>query len=457
MSFIVLALRRLSRLLAWTRKKGGMARAIVIGAGLAGLKAALDLREAGLDVLVLEARARVGGRTFSFRDPEDGTVLDNGQHVILGCCTEFLKLTHDVGVPDAVALPPTLAVPVYKNGKRSMLASLPAAGPLHLAAGMLRYRHLSPRGRITALKAAARLARGAPVGPLTFADWLRSQGHDTDDIASLWNLLAVSVFNADAAELDAGAAIRGFRFGFEGGPANAALGLMRRPLGDVADAVHQALIRDGVPVRLRSRVDSLAFEQGRVRGVHLADGQTLLADVVVAAVPPAQLSRLVRPLPDSADLTGDLDQFGVNPILNVYLWFSRAVMSDVAVATVKSPLQFVFNRGELVGGPAGLIALSLSAAREWVGIDKGMILNRLLPELRRILPDIGSASLERARLVWQSDATVVLTPDAARRRARPETAWPGLTLAGDWTATDWPCSMESAIISGARAVRAALA
>lgn len=434
-----------------------MARAIVIGAGLAGLKAALELRAAGLDVVVLEARARVGGRAFSFRDPADGTLLDNGQHVILGCCTEFLKLAHEVGVPDAVALPPALAVPVYKDGERSMLASLPAAGPLHLAAGMLRYRHLSLRGRLTALKAAARLARGGPAGPCTFADWLKGQGHTADDIAALWNLLTVSVFNADAAELDAQAAIRGFRFGFEGGPSKAALGLMRRPLGDVAEAARRRLEAAGVPVHLRARVESLAFAQGRVCGVRLADGHTLASEVVVAAVPPTHLSRLVRTLPQSADLVADLDQFGVNPILNVYLWYSRPVMSDVALAAVKSPLQFVFNRGELVGGPPGLIALSLSAAREWVGIDKGMILRRLLPELEHILPYAASARIERARLVWQSDATVVLTPNAARRRAFPATAWPGLTLAGDWTATDWPCSMESAIISGTRAARAALA
>jgi squalene-associated FAD-dependent desaturase len=434
-----------------------MGRAIVVGAGLAGLKAALELQAEGLEVLVLEARSRVGGRAFSFADPTDGTMLDNGQHVILGCCTAFRHLLDEMDLHDAVLLPPTLQVPIYKNGTWSTLGSIPAAGPLHLAVGMLKYRHLPLRGRLAALKAATRFSRPAEAGSQSFFHWLQAQGQRPAEIESLWNLLTVSVFNADARDLDAGAAIRGFRFGFQGGPGNAALGLFQRPLGDVPAAAAARLVSLGAQVRLGTRVNGLRFERGHIQGVTLASGEQIPADVVVAAVPPARLAHLLEELPDAQELQDALRRFPVNPILNVYLRFSHPVMEETAVAAVSGPVQFVFNRGALLGQDADLIALSLSAAGEWVGRSRDEIMSRLLPELHAILPGTRTASLKHVRLVWQHDATVVLTPATAGLRLPPQTPWAGLTLAGDWTATDWPCSMESAVRSGTAAARAALA
>src|SRR5579875_2951762 len=202
MSFIVRSIWR-SRHARFTRSAGPASvdpkegdrveRAVVVGAGLAGLKAALDFQASGVGVTLVEARRRIGGRTFSFTDPMHGTVLDNGQHVILGCCSAVRDLLRALGLGDAVTLVDPLRVPVFMNGAWSVLASVPRWGPLHLGAGILGYRHLTRAGRLTAFRAALSLLRGRRGPPDTFFRWLERQGHRADDIEALWNLLAISV------------------------------------------------------------------------------------------------------------------------------------------------------------------------------------------------------------------------------------------------------------------------
>jgi squalene-associated FAD-dependent desaturase len=436
-------------------------RAVVIGAGLAGLETARLLRSAGFRVTLVESRPRVGGRAFSFRDPATGLTLDNGQHVILGCCTRFQQWAAELGLSDGVAVQPRLALPVVGANGTAMLQSWPGWGPLHLAAGLSRYRHLSRGGRFAALRAGLALARPDAPPDLTFARWLQRLGHRDEDIARLWNLLTVSVFNADAVELSAKAAVRGFRQGFIGPPAYAALGLFRVPLGRFPERARQMLVEeDGIDVRLAQPVNRLLLEDDRVVGVRLGSGEALTADVVVATVQPRELQRLVQRSIPGHPWTERLEVFRPNPILNGYFLFDRPVMDVPVLACVDSPLQFVFNRGALVDGEdlAGkLVAVSLSAARQWVGQQPDQLIGTLHRALAEALPAVQAAHLLHVRLVWQMDATVVLTPKAARRRAQPQTPWPGFYLAGDWTDTDWPCSMESALLSADRAVAAVTA
>jgi squalene-associated FAD-dependent desaturase len=435
-------------------------RAVVIGAGLAGLETARLLRGAGFRVTLVESRPRVGGRVFSFRDPATGLTLDNGQHVILGCCTRFQRWAADLGLSDGVAVQPRLALPVVGANGTAMLQSWPGWGPLHLAAGLSRYRHLSRGGRFAALRAGLALVRPEAPPDLTFTHWLHQLGHRDGDIARLWNLLAVSVFNADAAELSARAAVRGFRQGFIGPPAYAALGLFRVPLGRFPERAHQMLVKDGVDIRLAQPVDQLLLDEAGVAGVRLGSGEALTADVVVSTLQPPQLRRLVQRSIPGHPWADRLAVFRPNPILNAYFQFDRPVMDAPVLACVDSPLQFVFNRGALVEGEAlagKLVAVSLSAARQWAGQKPDQLIGTLHRALAEALPAVQAAHLLHARLVWQMDATVVLTPQAARRRAQPQTPWPRFYLAGDWTDTDWPCSMESALLSADKAVAAATA
>lgn len=425
-------------------------RAVVVGAGLAGLEAARVLHERDFDVTVVETRARVGGRVFSFEDAATHRWLDNGQHLVLGCCTRFRQWIDTLGLHDVLAVDRQLALPVASPRSRAVLGSVPWLGPLHLATGMVGYHHLSAHGRLTALGVGVRLAFAHPHPKQTFAQWLRSAGHREDEIARLWNLLGVSVFNAEADELSAAAAVQGFRLGFLGPPSHAALGMFRSPLGLIPERARAQLTRAGVDIRLRAGVARIVFDGPTARGVRLHSGEMLAADLTVATMQPPALRRLLMQDWPDHPFVQSLAAFRPNPILNLYLLFDRPVLDVPVLAAVDSPVQFVFNRGRLMGDPelsGRFLALSVSAADRWTAVPANTLVPTFVRALAHIAPGVGTANLLHARTVWQRDATMVLTPEAATLRPGPATDWPGLYLAGDWTDTGWPCSMESALRS----------
>ncbi len=410
--------------------------------------------------MLLERRSRPGGRAFSFPDPDGGPPLDNGQHVLLGCCDRFPALLRRVGAAASVRFQPLLQVPVRGAGRWSTLGSARLPGPLHLLPALARYRHLSAAERVAALRAAAALAGAPPGDEQTFAAWLTRHGQGARAVARLWNLLGVGVLNCHASAASAGQACAALRMGFAAGWRAAALGLFAAPLGEVADRALAALARRGVSVRMGTTVRGLEVEGGRLRGVQFARGGPMEVDAAIAAVPHDALGALLPPRWRAHPALRGARELGWSPILDLHLHYDRPVLQGDLAAFLDGDLQFAFNRGRLLGYPerdGRDIALSISDAETLASTPLDALVPALEGQLRRALPVAAEARLLRAVPVWQRHATFRAVPGSGALRVAAASPIRGLALAGDWTATGWPACLEGAVRSGATAAHLVLA
>jgi squalene-associated FAD-dependent desaturase len=433
-------------------------RIAVIGGGLAGIAAALDCSRAGASVTLLESRGRLGGAAYSFT--RDGIRADNGQHVFLRCCNSYRELLEQLGASDLVTLQPRLEIPVLApGGRRGSLrrSSLPA--PLHLAGTLLRYRLLTMRQRLAVARAMAALRKLDYEDPATdarsFADWLHEHGQDPDAIETLWGLIVRPTLNLEPHGASLAQAAQVFQIGLLSERAAGDIGYARAPLSEIHDvAARRTLIREGVEVRLRHGATTI-IHGGEGFEIEISGAPTLSADVVVVAVPPDRAARL---LPATAGLNRTrLVGLGRSPIVNVHVVYDRRVMELPFAAGVRTPVQFVFDRTESSGIEEGqYLVVSLSAADEELEMTVEELRGRYLPALAALFPAATSAGIESFFVTREHSATFRAAPGARALRPQPETAIPGLVLAGSWTNTGWPATMEGAVRSGHAAARAAL-
>ncbi|WP_432065420.1 hydroxysqualene dehydroxylase HpnE [Streptomyces sp. C10-9-1] len=439
----------------------GPRSAVVVGGGIAGTTAALRLADAGLDVTLLEGRPRLGGLAFSFRRGE--LTVDNGQHVFLRCCTAYRWLLERIGATSLAPLQDRLDVPVVDaaapGGPR--LGRLRRTGlpvPLHLAGGLARYPHLSLAERAAVARAALALRRLDPADPaldgIDFATWLARRGQSPRAVAALWDLVGVATLNARAPEVSMGLAAMVFRTGLLSERGAADIGWARVPLGDLHDTLsRKALDEAGVRTELSTRVRALTRTDGRWRVA--AGEQRLDADTVVLATAQRETHAL---LPEGALLEpGRLLDIGTAPILNVHVHYDRRVMRGPFAAALGSPVQWVFDRTGASGATGGqYLALSQSAAQDEIDDPVAVLRERYLPELQRLLPAARGARVRDFFVTRERTATFAPAPGVARLRPDAHTRAPGLYLAGAWTATGWPATMEGAVRSGFSAAAAAL-
>jgi squalene-associated FAD-dependent desaturase len=438
---------------------------VVVGGGLAGIAAALRLADAGRQVVLLESRPRLGGAAISFR--RGALSIDTGQHVFLRCCTEYLALLDRLGVRDRVTLQDRLAIDVVRPrpGDTPLRATLRRSGlpaPAHLGPALARYRLLRPADRLRVARAALGLRGVDPAAPgsdaRTFGAWLDEHGQRPAAVAALWDLIGVAALNSPAAEASLALAATVFRIGLLSAADAADIGWSDVPLQELhGHAAERALTAAGAGVRTGVRAVELHRDGGDWRvTTREAGGATgeLRADRVVLAVPPAAAEQLAPP--GSVPLPpGWAARLGAVPIVNVHVVYDRPVLDGPFVAAVDSPVQWVFDRT----GPSGCrrgqyVAVSLSAARELVGLPAAQVQERILPALADVLPRARSARVLESFVTRERQATFDPAPGQAALRPATRTAAPGLVLAGAWTATGWPATMEGAVRSGNAAVAA---
>ena len=442
-------------------------RVVVVGGGLAGIAAALDLAGSGADVTLVEVRPRLGGAAYSIT--REGLEMDNGQHVFLRCCEAYRSLLARLGSSSLVSVQPRLRIPVLRPGYEPHVlrrGSLPP--PLHLAGALARYRHLSPRERLSAARAALALmrlsrARAHELEGLTLGQWLARHGQGPRAIASLWDLIALPTLNLPARE----ASLQLGAFVFQTGLLESAGG------GDIGFHVHtlaetigrpaeRALADAGVRVLLGWRARGLVRGAGGFdllggSGHEGDEGEGLSAEAVVVALPHDRAASLLEPLP--ADAAGAWRELGSSPIVNLHLLYDRRVLEEPFAAGVQTPVQYVFDRTRAGGAPAGhqYLAVSLSGASREMKLSVDELRELYVPALRELLPRTREARLELFLVTREHAATFRASPGSGSLRPRPGLAMPGLAVAGSWTATDWPATLESAVISGHAAARALLA
>lgn len=427
---------------------------IVIGGGLAGLAAATKLVADGTKVTLLEARARLGGATFSF--DRDGLTVDNGQHVLLRCYTEYLEFLSRIGVRDKITIQDRFRIPVvHSNGKHGELYRTGLPAPLHLGAALSRYGLLSmgDRARVGLAVAVLRTLKldDPKLDNRSFGSWLAQYGQRKDAIDALWNLVTVAALNTDADDASLALCAMVFRTALLDRADAADIGVPQVPLSELhGDPAARYLENRGADVRLRTAARAVRAD-GDGYQVDI-DGATLTADAVVLAVPSDAVSGL---LPEGALAEPEAPaKLGSAPIVNVHAVYDARVTEHSFVAIVGSPVQWVFDRTDISKVPNGqYLAVSLSAAGEWIDEPVARLREVFLPELARLFPKASPARCTEFFVTRERRATFHQSPGSARWRQKAQTLLPGCVLAGAWTATGWPDTMEGAVRSGNEAAR----
>jgi squalene-associated FAD-dependent desaturase len=434
-------------------------RVAVIGGGLAGIAAALDCADAGAEVTLLESRFRLGGAAYSFS--RDGLRVDNGQHVFLRCCTSYRELLARLGALDSVTLQPRLAIPVLAPGRRRAWlrrGALPA--PLHLAPSVSRYPFLTIRERAGVARAMRALDAVDSHDPAndrrSLGDWLSEQGQGPAAIEAIWGLIIRPTLNLVPAEASLAQAAQVFQTGLLRDAAAGDIGYARVSLSQIHDiSARRALAAAGVEVRLRAGVTAVTAEDDGGFAVEISGAPTLAADAVVLAVPHDRAARLLPP--GALRDPGRLADLGRSPIVNLHVVYDRRVLDLPFAAGVRTPVQWLFDRTASAGLDRGqYVAVSLSAADAELGMTVDELRERYLPAIADLLPAAREARVENLFVTREHSATFRAAPGARALRPSPRSEVPGLVLAGSWTDTGWPATMEGAVRSGHAAASEAL-
>jgi len=424
---------------------------IVIGGGPAGIAAACALAERGKKTLLLERTPRLGGRAASFDYITMDEEVDYGQHVLMRCCTASIDLLQQLGMEISVRFQKSLRVPIVCGTDRSVITSVPLPGPLHLLPSLIQYRLLSFRERGAVLRAGLSLLTQNPGEEQTFADWLSSHGQTERAIARLWEPICIATLNERPHAVSAHAAQMIFKEGFFS-PHGAEIGLFTIPLSRIFSAAIPFLRVRGGEVRTDAPVRRILVEKGRAHGVELITGERIEANGVIAAIPPYDLLPLLPGAVISNPIFTRLKEIWFSPIVNLHLWFARPVMEEPLLIAIDSPVQAIFDLTK-IQGREGIthIVLSQSAARDLIDIPITTIKEHLFSALSALLPKAHKARLLDDLLIKSPHATFVPAPGSEVLRPGAQTPIGGLLLAGDYTATGWPSTIEGAIRSGRRA------
>lgn len=436
---------------------GSRPSVLVIGGGLAGLAAATALAPRGFRVTVLESRDRLGGRAGSFLDTARGQLLDNCQHVSMGCCTNFAHFCRTVGI--AHHLRPQKCLHFMTPDRRvSRFRADAWPAPFHLARSFAAAHYLRPDEKLRIAWGLVRLGLDAANDDdPPFADWLRRHGQTAVTVERFWSVVLTSALNESPERVGMRYARKVFVDGFLRHPRGFEVELPAVPLGRLyGDELRQWLATHGVRLLLNAGVKRIDIAAGRVRNLELRQGEPLAADWYVAAVP---FDRLLDQLPAdavNANLCfGNLKNLETSPITSVHLWYDRPVLRLPHVVLVGCVGQWVFNRDESAPGEH-YVQVVVSASRKFRGLGHDEVARRISAEMASLFPGVRQAALLRSRVVTEHAATFSALPGVDRWRPAQATPISNLFLAGDWTATGWPATMEGAVRSGYLAAEALL-
>ncbi|MEX0763395.1 MAG: hydroxysqualene dehydroxylase HpnE [Dehalococcoidia bacterium] len=440
-------------------------RIAVVGGGLAGQAAAVRVARDGGHPVLLEKRPFLGGRAFSFVDRETGVEVDNGQHVFVGACVQYQEFLKEVGAWSNVRLPRRLDAPVLLNGRISRLKSSNLPGPLANLPALLRYGHLSVSGKMRLLYGLMRirLAKRYPGGPLereTFDAWLRRHSQNDETIDRFWNLIVLPSLNDNVRDVSADAGVMLFQVALLGRPSNAAIGVSSVGLSALTGGPVQEYIEArGGEVRTGSEARCIELKNGVAAGIRLASGEVLHADSVIIALPSANMLGILPADLAKSAFFSVASKVETAPIVGVHIWYDRPVLEHDFIAVLDGPLQWVFNVTNLQhadDGEGQHVVISLSGAWQWRDQSKAELRETFVTEMARAFPAARSAKVTRFLVIKMLDATFRVRPGSTQHRLPQQTPVKNLFLAGDWTDTGWPSTMESAVRSGNMAAKAAL-
>ncbi|MGA9723072.1 MAG: hydroxysqualene dehydroxylase HpnE [Candidatus Binatus sp.] len=446
-----------------------MKDAVVIGAGFAGLSAAVALAERGVRVTVLEGKPALGGRAYSFADPDTGDFVDNGQHVLMGCYGETLDLLKRIGAYDQLVFHEDLEIEMLAGpGQSATLKTARLPGPLHMTAALLGYRHLSLAERIGVMRGGLRMLAmrrfgGGELRTMTVAQLMDRLGQSEHARRCFWYPLSIATLNDEPESSSAQLLAEVLKRAFFSRRRDSAFVYSRVGLTDLYCTGAKRLIeRAGGAVVTHSIAEMLEVgERGQVESVRLRDGRRIEASDFISAVPAPQLLRF---LPENAVADPFFSRFtglSSSPIICVHVWLDREVTNSPFIGFIGTTTQWLFNKRQIFAqrGEAhpGYLSFVISGARKLVDRGNQEILDIVINDLHTMIPASRAAKVVKSLVLKEKNAT--MAPDLRSHELRPTAKTPiaNFFLAGDWIQTGLPATIESAVISGRAAAAAVVA
>ncbi len=435
----------------------------IAGGGLAGLAAGCALAQAGFRVSLFERRPYLGGRASSYQHPGTGEIVDNCQHVLLGCCTNLLDFYRRAGVEDKIRWYEKLTF-LEPGGRASVISPSALPAPLHTAPAFLRADCLNFRDKMAISRAMVALAPGVSADHgESFLAWLQRHGQTKQAIERFWKTILVSALNEDLDRVSVPYAAQVVRESFLKSAAAGRMGIPTVPLTELYSTAGDYIRARGGEVQFRAGVESFRTESSGVSVT--TSGAERKFDYLVLAVPFDALSRMLPDTTSSAPLAAALEQFSTSPITGIHLWFDRQISELDHAVLLDRTMQWMFHKSRLIDarkareqntrnhearddGGGSYIELVVSCSRSLIEKSKSEIVELAVKETQEFFPGARDAKLLKSTVIKEVNATYSPRPGIDQYRPKPETEWPHVFLAGDWTATGWPATMEGAVRSG---------
>ena len=437
----------------------------IIGGGLAGLSAGCALAEAGFKVTLFERRPYLGGRASSYEHPGTGEVVDNCQHVLLGCCTNLIDLYRRFGAEDKIRWFDRLTF-IEPGGRQSEIGPSFLPAPYHTAPSFLKAKSLSFADKISISRAMMVLAGAIKEDTdETFLAWLHRHGQTPGAIERFWKVVLVSALNEDLDRMSVYYAAQVFRESFLKSAAAGRMGVPTVPLTQLYSAGAEYIWARGGEVQLRRSVESFRIDSEGVKVSVIGQELDFSADFAILAVPYYILPKMLPTETCSETLSGQVNSFESSPITGIHLWFDREITNLEHAVLLDRTIQWMFHKSRLLdrhqnngsGGSASrgsYVELVVSSSKSLVEKSRGEIIEMAMKELLEFFPRAAEAKLLKSTVIKEVHATYSALPLSDRYRPQPVTAWPRIFLAGDWTSTGWPATMEGAVRSGYKAAEA---
>jgi squalene-associated FAD-dependent desaturase len=419
----------------------------VIGGGLAGLSAACALAESGLKVTLFERRPYLGGRASSYQHPATGEIIDNCQHVLFGSCTNLIEFYERIGVDDKIRWSGEMTF-IEPGGRRSVLKPSILPAPLHTAPSFWSFPFLDFRDKLAISRAMASLVPFVVRdNGESFLSWLQEHGQTEKAIARFWNPILVSALSEDLDRISVSAAGQVVRESMKSVEAGR-MGIPMIPLTELYATAQEYVTKRGGDVRLRCGVEVVRVDDGGVV-LNFAEGNEKF-DFVILAVPYFAMASLLPSDTASRPLREKIAHFESSSITGIHLWFDRKITDLPHAVLLDRTIQWMFHKSELQerGSDGSYIELVVSSSKELIEKSRQEIIDLALSEVREFFSEARAANLVKSTVIKEVNATYSPRPGIDAFRPAHVTEWPGVFLAGDWTATGWPATMEGAVRSG---------
>ncbi|HEY3926985.1 MAG TPA: hydroxysqualene dehydroxylase HpnE [Candidatus Koribacter sp.] len=427
----------------------------IVGGGLAGLAAGCALAEAGFAVKLLERKPFLGGRASSYQHPATGEVVDNCQHVLLGCCTNLIDFYKRLGVEDQIRWFSQLTF-ILPNGKSGTIEPSFLPAPLHASPAFLKFPVLSLKDKLAIARAMLALMGGLPkeTGE-NFLSWLKRHGQTEHAISRFWAPVLVSALNDDLDQVSVRYAALVFRDSFLKSAQAGKMGVPAAPLSEIYGRAGDYIAERGGEVITRASVESITLADSAVL-LH-AGSEIVECDYVVLAAPFYETAKLLPPSAEAEALRAQIGELKTVPITGIHFWFDREVTPLEHAVLLDRTIQWMFQKSKLLrgkrdeGAPAASgshVELVVSSSKSLVNMGRNEILDLALKEFTEFFPAAKEARVLKSAVIKEVHATFSPAPHSDRYRPLPITSWHRIFLSGDWTATGWPATMEGAVRAG---------